>query len=54
MLDVAKIDVSVPPSRTADDIQIGALIATCDSTQRSPSCSSTTATPCVPATTSPR
>lgn len=30
MLDVAKIDVAVPPSRTADDIQIGALLATCD------------------------
>ena len=30
MLDVAKIDVAVPPSGTADDIQIGALLATCD------------------------
>ena len=30
MLDVAKIDVAVPPRRTADDIQIGALLAICD------------------------
>jgi hypothetical protein len=30
MLDVAKIDVAVPPRRTAEDIQIGALLATCD------------------------
>ena len=30
MLDVAKIVVAVPPRRTADDIQIGALLADCD------------------------
>ena len=30
MLDAAKIAVAQPPHRTADDIQIGALLATCD------------------------
>lgn len=30
MPDVAKIDVAVPPRRTPDDIQIGALLAACD------------------------
>lgn len=30
MLDVAKIEVAVPPRRATKDIQIGVLLATCD------------------------
>lgn len=30
MLDVAKMEVSVPPAPAAEDIAIGALLATCD------------------------
>ncbi len=30
MLDVAKMDVTLPPLAVAEDIQLGALLAACD------------------------